>query len=161
MWTFKLQSSLCQLLSFQRLLELGSPCVMSFAAELCCIEGCWKSRPGTETQGCEEHSYLVWPCRWVQSLDENGMWAPENCPKAWKHLPGHGSPGWGSAPVTRRPFPGCRQRELLPLIGRQSLALLLDFRFRQPLSALWLWILFPPKNPISHLPRGKKNLAKQ
>ena len=59
------------------------------------------------------------------------------------------------------PSPGCRQRELLPLIGRQSLALLLDFRFRQPLSALWLWILFPPKNPISHLPRGKKNLAKQ
>ena len=105
MWTFKLQSSLCQLLSFQRLLELGSPCVMSFAAELCCIEGCWKSRPGTEIQGCEEHSYLVWPCSWVQNLDENEMWAPENCPKAWKHLPGHGSPGWGSAPVTRHPFP--------------------------------------------------------
>lgn len=115
MWTFKLQSSLCQLLSFQRLLELGSPCVMSFAAELCCIEGCWKSRPGTETQGCEEHSYLVWPCRWVQSLDENGMWAPENCPKAWKHLPGHGSPGWGSAPVTRRPFPRMQtERTLTP-----------------------------------------------
>ena len=88
-WTFKLQSSFCQLWSFQRLLELGSSCVMSFAAEFWCTEGCRNSpRPSTETQGCDGHSHLVRPCRWVQSLDENRMWAPENCPKDWKHLPG-------------------------------------------------------------------------
>lgn len=93
-WTFKLQSSFCQLWSFQRLLELGSSWVMLFAAELWCIEGCWNSpQPSAETQGCEERSHLVWPCRWVPSLDENRMWLLRIALKTESVCLGRGLPG--------------------------------------------------------------------
>ena len=152
MWTFKLQSSLCQLLSFQRL-HLQLNYVALRAAE----------SPGLVQRPRAARSTLTWSGR----ADESRAWMKTGCglprivPKPESICLGTGLLGEVLPLSPGVPSPGCRQRELLPLIGRQSLALLLDFRFRQPLSALWLWILFPPKNPISHLPRGKKNLAKQ